>query len=232
MGAPIGRLILATNRNDILARFFSTGEYSLGKVARTLAPSMDIQVASNFERYLYYRVGSSPAALRAMMDKFRRSGALRAEPDGSGAVDPLFASASADEQQILDAIRTTWRDHKYLLDPHSAVGVSVARRLGGGIDEPIVCLATAHPAKFPAAIQRATGQDIAHHPSIDRLMDLPTRCTALPNDEEKVREFIEETVDGKNKRRNWEPGTRNPENKRRNREPGTRNPENKRRNGE
>jgi len=196
MGAPIGRLILATNRNDILARFFNTGEYSLGKVAPTLAPSMDIQVASNFERYLYYRVGGSPAALTALMDQLRKTGALRVAPDGSGAVDPLFASASADEQQILGAIGTTWRDHKYLLDPHSAVGVSVARRLAGGIDEPIVCLATAHPAKFPDAIQRATGEDLAHHPAIDRLMKLPTRCTAVPNDADKVREFIIETVAG------------------------------------
>jgi len=192
MGAPIARLILATNRNDILARFFQTGEYSLGEVARTLAPSMDIQVASNFERYLYYRVGSSPDALRALMGEFRRTGRLRVAPGGGGAVDPLFTSASADEQQILDAIAATWRDHKYLLDPHSAVGVSVARRLGGGIDGPIVCLATAHPAKFPAAIRRATGEDLAHHPAIDRLMDLPTRCTALPNDAQKVREFIVE----------------------------------------
>jgi threonine synthase len=193
MGAPIARLILATNRNDILARFFQTGEYSLGKVAQTLAPSMDIQVASNFERYLYYRAGCSPDALRALMGEFRRTGRLRVAPDGSGAVDPLFTSASADEGQILDAIRTTWRDHKYLLDPHSAVGVSVARRLAGGIDEPIVCLATAHPAKFPAAIQRATGEDLAHHPAIDRLMELPTRCASVPNDAEMVRQFIVES---------------------------------------
>jgi len=196
MGAPIGRLILATNSNDILSRFFNSGEYSLGKVAQTLAPSMDIQVASNFERYLYYRAGSSPAVLTALMGQFRQTGALRVAPDGRGAVDPLFASASADEQQILDAIRTTWRDHKYLLDPHSAVGVSVARRLAGGIDGPIVCLATAHPAKFPAAIRRATGEDLAHHPDIDGLMDLPTRCIAVPNDEQAIRRFIGETLAG------------------------------------
>jgi threonine synthase len=194
MGAPISRLILATNCNDILARFFQTGQYSLGKVAQTLAPSMDIQVASNFERYLYYRAGSSPAALRALMDQFRKTGSLRVDSGGSGAVDPLFASAAADEQQILDAIRTTWRDHKYLLDPHSAVGVSVARRLAGGIDGPIVCLATAHPAKFPAAIRQATGEDLAHHPDIDRLMELPTRCTTVPNDAQKVRQFIVQKV--------------------------------------
>jgi threonine synthase len=135
------------------------------------------------------------------MDQLRKTGALRVEPDGSGAVDPLFASAAADEQQILDAIRTTWRDHKYLLDPHSAVGVSVARRLAGGVDEPIVCLATAHPAKFPAAIQRATGEDLAHHPDIDRLMELPTRCTDVPNDQQAIRRFIVETVAGSPPRR-------------------------------
>ena len=104
MGAPISRLILATNRNDILSRFFSAGEYSLGKVFQTLAPSMDIQLASNFERYLYYRVGSNPGALRSLMDQLRETGSLRVEPDASGAVDPLFASAAADEQQLLDAM--------------------------------------------------------------------------------------------------------------------------------
>ncbi len=190
MGAPISKLILATNRNDILARFFNSGEYSLGKVARTLAPSMDIQVASNFERYLYYRAGCSPGALTALMDQLRKTGCLRVEPAPGGAVDPLFVSAAADEQQILDAIGATWRDHKYLLDPHSAVGVSVALRLAGSVDGPIVCLATAHPAKFPAAIQRATGEDIAHHPDIDRLMDLPTRCETVDNSADQVRRFM------------------------------------------
>ncbi len=194
MGAPISRLILATNRNDILARFFNTGDYSLGKVFQTLAPSMDIQLASNFERYLYYRVGGSPAGLRTMMGQLRQTGSLRVEPDESGAVDPLFAPASADEQQLLDTIRTTWQDHKYLLDPHSAVGVSVARQLAASGAEPIVCLATAHPAKFPAAIRRATGEDLARHPAIDRLMELPTRCTAIDNDLRDVRRFIVEAI--------------------------------------
>jgi len=194
MGAPISRLILATNSNDILARFFNTGEYSLGKVFRTLAPSMDIQLASNFERYLYYRVGGSSALLGSLMGRLREAGSLRVEPDESGAVDPLFAADSADQQQVLDTIGTTWRDHKYLLDPHSAVGVSVARRLAAGGDDPIVCLATAHPAKFPAAIRQATGQDLARHPAIDRLMKLPTRCAEIDNDAEQVRKFIVEAI--------------------------------------
>jgi len=194
MGAPISRLILATNSNDILARFFNTGEYSLGKVWRTLAPSMDIQLASNFERYLYYRVGESPAMLRSLMDHLRETGSLTVEPDAGGDVDPLFASASADEEQLLAAIRTTWQDHKYLLDPHSAIGVSVARQLAGEGGDPVVCMATAHPAKFPAAIQQATGEDLARHGAIDRLMDLPTRCAAIDNNVDDVRKFIVRTI--------------------------------------
>jgi threonine synthase len=194
MGLPISQLILATNLNNILARFFNTGVYSMGKVWKTLSPSMDIQVASNFERYLYHRCGSDPAALRAMMDEFCRTGALHVEVPPGACVDAHIASESADEEQMLATIRKYHRQYDYLLDPHSAVGVSVAERLAGSGGDPIVCLATAHPAKFPEAILRATGQDIARHPKIDELMDLPTRCTVLPNDQQAVRRFIVETV--------------------------------------
>ena len=129
-----------------------------------------------------------------MMQQFRQTGALAVQQGEGGVVDPLFTSASADEPQLLDAIAQTWREHEYLLDPHSAVGVSVASRVAGDAAEPIVCLATAHPAKFPAAIQKATGEDIARHPAIDRLMDLPTRCETIANDPEAIRRFMVETI--------------------------------------
>ena len=194
MGVPISRLILATNRNHILARFFKTGEYRLGEVWKTMSPSMDIQVASNFERYLYYRTGGDPAGLRETMAGFAATGRLHVDvPDGQP-VDRQIASDSADEEQTLEAIRTTHARHGYLLDPHTAVGVSVARRLCGSGGDPVVCLATAHPAKFPAAIEEATGRDLAHHPEIDKLLRLPTRCTVVPNDVEKVRAFLVETI--------------------------------------
>jgi threonine synthase len=214
MGAPISRLILATNANDILARFFRTGVYSLGKVVQTFSPSMDIQVASNFERYLYYRVGSDPARLRELMDGFAKAGSLRVEPSPGGAADPAFLADKASEDECLAAIRNYHERHDYLLDPHTAVGVAVAEKAGLGAmpasfagmgaarctdrngrdDDPIVCLATAHPAKFPEAIRKATGKDIARHPAIDALMRLPTRCKVLPNDKEAVRRFIVEKV--------------------------------------
>ncbi len=192
MGLPISRLILATNANDILCRFFNTGEYSLGEVHKTLSPSMDIQVASNFERYLYYRLGEDADRLATTMRVFSETGSLRVETGDGRPVDPAIVAGRATPDETLDAIARTWREHGYLLDPHTAVGVHVAEPFAAG--EPTLCLATAHPAKFPDAIRQATGEDVAHHPSIDRLMDLPTRCDTLPNDVDAVREHIVRTV--------------------------------------
>jgi len=193
MGLPIGRLVLATNENDILARFFNSGEYSRGEVSHTLSPSMDIQVASNFERYLYYRVASDAGRLRGLMDEFARTGALHVEPGADGSIDPTFVAGVGTTEQVLDTVRRYHAEHDYLLDPHTAVGVAVAEQYATAGEE-MLCLATAHPAKFPDAIRRATGKDLAHHPAIDALMDLPTRCAVLTNDRQAVREFIAERV--------------------------------------
>ena len=184
MGAPIKRLILATNENDILARFFTTGEYSLGKVVPTLSPSMDIQVASNFERYLFDRVGGDAARLRALMAQFAGEGRLRVEGH-----DPLFVAGVGDTAATRATIKKYYEQHGYLLDPHTAVGVHVAEQFLDP-EAPTICLATAHPAKFGAAIREATGQDLAHHPILDALADLPTRCTRLPAEAAAVRDFI------------------------------------------
>ena len=188
MGAPISRLILATNENDILARFFATGVYSLGQVVPTLSPSMDIQVASNFERYLFYRCGEDGERVRAMMKDFGASGRL--EVDGS---DPLFAAGCGTTADTLATIARYRREFGYLMDPHTAVGVAVAERFLRR-DEPTVCLATAHPAKFPDAIRQAIGQDLARHPAIDGILSLPTRCAVLPPTRQAVQEFMVTTL--------------------------------------
>ncbi|MCS6770667.1 MAG: threonine synthase [Kiritimatiellae bacterium] len=186
MGLPVRRLILATNENDILTRFFNTGEYSLGQVVPTLSPSMDIQVASNFERYLYYRLGEDAEAVRRMMDQFGRTGRLRVE--GS---DPLFRAGVGGTEEVLETIRRFFGAHGYLLDPHTAVGVSVAEEhLEDGV--PVICLATAHPAKFANAIERALGRNVARHPAIDALEGAPTRVYPIANDERAVRAFVAE----------------------------------------
>jgi len=193
MGAPISQLILATNANDILSRFFTTGEYALANVHQTLSPSMDIQVASNFERYLYYRVGGDPRRLVGLMAEFSHTGSLVIDVGADGRVASEFAAGAVSEADTLATIKNYHDRHGYLLDPHSAVGVAVAERAGLAGD-PVVCLATAHPAKFPDAIEQAVGKRLARHPAIDALADLPTRCQVLPNDRKAVRDYIVRTV--------------------------------------
>ena len=193
MGLPIRRLILATNENDILARFFQGGTYSLGAVHETISPSMDIQVASNFERYLYYRAGEDPAVLRGWMTAFAAKGRLDVPRPSGSADEEVFASGAADTRATLATIRRFYDEHGYLLDPHTAVGVHVALRQPAD-PAPLLCLATAHPAKFSEAIKDATGRDLAHHPDLDRLAALPTRRAELPAADGAVRDFIRQHI--------------------------------------
>lgn len=185
MGAPIQRLILATNENDILSRFFNTGEYSKGKVSPTLSPSMDIQVASNFERYLYYRVGCDSEKVRDLMTSFAKDGCIRLPGK-----DEDFAAGRGDTADTLATIKGFYDRHGYILDPHTAVGVSVAQRLPlSGV--PTICLSTAHPAKFSGAITQALGADLAKHPTLEALKSLELRRVKL----EPTRDAIENYVD-------------------------------------
>ncbi len=193
MGLPVSQLILATNENDILSRFFKTGRYSLGSVHQTLSPAMDIQVASNFERYLYHKVGCDARRLSELMDHFAADGSLQVDVGEDGVVDPAFVAGVGSDERCLAAIKEYHERYDYLLDPHTAVGVSVATARGLGGD-PVICLATAHPAKFPEAIRKATGSDLARHAAIDDLPGLPTRCQILPNDKHAVRKYIVQLI--------------------------------------
>lgn len=193
MGLPISKLVLATNENDILARFFNTGTYSKGAVVPTISPSMDIQVASNFERYLFDRVGRDAAALRTMMKNFSAQGSLSIPVEKGQPVDPLFVAGVGNTDQTLAVVRRYYEQHGYLLDPHTAVGVHVAEQHMHP-DEPMICLATAHPAKFPQAIRDAVGRDLARHPTLEKIKQLPTRCVDLPNDIESIRAYVKENA--------------------------------------
>lgn len=188
MGAPVSRLILATNENDILARFFNTGVYKQGTVQATVSPSMDIQVASNFERYLFYRTGEDPLRVKELMEDFARTGELRLEGN-----DATFTAGAGTTAETMETISRYYRDYNYLLDPHTAVGVAVAKRLQRD-GEPTVCLATAHPAKFSETIRNATGEDAARHAVIDKLSGLSTRCKVLPATKTAVQTFIRDTL--------------------------------------
>jgi threonine synthase len=188
MGLPVSRLILATNENDILSRFFNSGVYGMSGVVPTISPSMDIQVASNFERYLYYRVGQDAAELNALMADFSQSGELCVPLNANGVVDDLFVAGRGDTTSTLETIKRYKEQYAYVLDPHTAVGVFVAEQHLSS-DAPTICLATAHPAKFTQAIVDATGEAV-HHPVLDALADAETRCDAIANDVETVKQYL------------------------------------------
>ncbi len=194
MGIPIGKLILATNENDILSRFFRTGLYDQGDVVPTLSPSMDIQVASNFERYLYYRLNEDAQAVRKAMALFSDGHPIQV-PLGKEGVDSMVVAGMGTTADTLSAIKSCYVDEHYLLDPHTAVGYHVAHRYLDS-EEPMVCLATAHPAKFGDAIQQALGAPLAHHPILDALTDKPTRCDSLPVDIDQLKTYLLDKVLG------------------------------------
>lgn len=191
MGLPVKKLILATNENDILSRFFTTGEYSVGETVPTISPSMDIQVASNFERYLFYKVGQDAQKLRAMMQQFSDTKSLKIELAGDS-VDSMFTAGVGTTEATLDTIKRYKESADYVLDPHTAVGVYVAEQLAEK-DVPCICLSTAHPAKFTDAIKDATGE-ASHHEILDALADAETRCEDIGNDLEAVRAYVESHI--------------------------------------
>ena len=159
LGLPIERLIIGTNANDVLARYLSSGAMTVAPVIPSLSPSMDIQVASNFERLLFELKGRSGAAVTAALRRFRETGALPADEQAWRAARALFSGHRADDAATLDTIADTYRRTGMLIDPHTAVAVAAARAEAAEADgaTPIVALATAHPAKFPDAVARATG---------------------------------------------------------------------------
>lgn len=190
MGLPVGKLILATNENDILARFFNTGKYSIGPVHKTISPSMDIQVASNFERYIYYRYNGDCSRVTELMKRFASESEFSVELSPSGEVDSLFVADSANRKSTLETIARYYHKYNYLLDPHSAVGVCVGTKFIEA-SEPLICLATAHPAKFSEAITEAIGKNIAKHPKLDALHELPTKCDVLSASLPEIKRYIE-----------------------------------------
>ncbi|MGH9211590.1 MAG: threonine synthase [Acidimicrobiales bacterium] len=178
-GAPIERLAIGSNRNDVLTRWVQTGALVAEGVVPTLSPSMDIQVSSNHERLLFELSGRDGAATAQWMGRFRQLGAVEVP------VDPVFAAASLDDAATLEQIAAVHRDTGYLVDPHTAVGIGAARSLGMvdvAADLPVVCLATAHPAKFPDAVEQATGIRPSLPEHLGDLFDRPERYEVLPAD--------------------------------------------------
>lgn len=188
MGLPIGRLVIATNQNDILHRCLTTGIYQTEAVLPSQSPSMDIQVSSNFERALFDALGRDGAAVAALMGDLKATGRFTVPQGALQALREVFDSGRVSEEETSATIARTLRDTGELLCPHSAVGVAVAERHLGA--NPMITLATAHPAKFPDAVEAATGLRPALPPRMADLFDRPERVTRMTNDRAALQALV------------------------------------------
>ncbi|MCP5364856.1 MAG: threonine synthase, partial [Hyphomicrobiales bacterium] len=190
-GFPIGQLAIGSNQNDILTRFFETGTMKIGPVFATLSPSMDIQISSNFERYLFELWNRSGSAVAEIMKQFRQDGRFTADSSRLARARQTFLSSRVDDNETKAIIRDVYETSGRLIDPHSAIGLAAARaaREKAG-DMPMVAVATAHPAKFADAVEDATGVRPELPERLADLFDRPERVTSLPNELAAIKRFI------------------------------------------
>jgi len=189
MGLPIERLVIATNENDILVRTLETGRYETRRVVATSSPSMDIQVSSNFERLLFEESGRRAESVRAEMESLKQSGAFMLDDVQLDRIRDSFDAGRSAQKETAETIRSVMEKSGYLLDPHSATALAVARQRPRS-DVPMVALATAHPAKFPAAVEAACGISPALPARLADLMQREERFTALSSDIKMVEDHI------------------------------------------
>jgi len=196
MGLPVARLIVATNVNDILVRALKTGRYALRHVTATQSPSMDIQVASNFERLVFDLAGRDGHRVADMMEALSGTGAFALDEAMLNGARALFCAHRSDEAETTETIRAVHRSTGILVDPHTAVAVAAAQkaRAAGDVaaETPLVILATAHPAKFPDAVEKAVGFKPSLPERAGDLYALAERYEVLPNDKAAIARFIEE----------------------------------------
>ena len=190
MGLPVDRLVVGSNSNDILTRFFDSGALALAPVRPTLSPSMDIQVSSNFERLLFDLYGRDAAAVAGDLGRLRAEGRLVVNAAGWRRACELFTGHSVDDAATLATIAAVHGESGEAIDPHTAVGVAAARAHRGDPATAMVALACAHPAKFPDAVERATGLRPALPPRLADLYEREERFTVLANDLAAVRDFV------------------------------------------
>lgn len=189
MGLGIDRLVIATNENDILSRALSTGDYTLSDVEVTITPSMDIQISSNFERLLFEAAGRDAQVVRDLMADLKTNGSYTLPTNVREYIADLFGAGTANQAQTLDTMAQVYTRSGYLADPHTAVAVRVAEKMDMGT-VPMVTLATAHPAKFPDAVEKATGQLVEVPQWAVQRADNAEVLNVLDNDLSVVKKFI------------------------------------------
>tara|TARA_B100001059_G_scaffold165301_1_gene164904 strand:- start:773 stop:1378 length:606 start_codon:yes stop_codon:yes gene_type:complete len=191
MGLPISQLIVATNRNDILHRFMSGNQYVKETLHPTLSPSMDIMVSSNFERLLFDLHGRNGASIAELMANFKQGGGFSIEDDRWTEARKLFDSLAVDDQATCETITEVFNECGELLDPHTAIGVRAARECRRSLAVPMVVLGTAHPVKFPDAVEKAgVGESPTLPAHLADLFERDERCTVLANDLKAVQGFV------------------------------------------
>ena len=194
MGLPIERFIVGSNVNDILPRFFDSGSLEMAGVTPTISPSMDIQVSSNFERFLFELYGRDGEVTAQSVAEFRETGKLSVGDNLWRKARETFDGYRLDDIETKAVIGAVHDASGYLLDPHSAIAVAAAQAKATGFTTPIVALATAHPAKFPDAVEEASGIRPALPAALADLQDRPERVTVLPNDIAQVQTFVRDHV--------------------------------------
>ena len=182
LGAPIAHLVIGSNRNDILTRFFATGRMEMGEVFPTLSPSMDIQISSNFERLLFELYERDGKTVAGLMDSFKTQRAFQVDPGHWQRARSVFSAFRVDDEATTETIRQVYGETGELLDPHSAIGVAAARSIRTDEGIPVIAVATAHPAKFPDAVEAATGIRPPLPARLAELMGKPEHYVTLPAD--------------------------------------------------
>ena len=190
MGLSVNRLVIATNSNDILERALHSGVYATGTAHPTLSPSMDIQVASNFERALFEASNRDAAWVNSAMRAFAQTKQLVLPPPVLASLRARYLAARCDDAETIATIACVHRESGIIVDPHTAVGIKAADKLGAELSGPVVCLATAHPAKFSGAVTQAIGKPVELPPHLADLATRKERYTVLPNAAGAVREFV------------------------------------------
>lgn len=190
MGLPIKRLMISTNRNDILTRFFETGVMQMSQVEPSISPSMDIQISSNFERYLFELLGRDALKLTGVMNEFKKSGKFKITDDLMNVARRDFTAHRCSDDDTLKIIKDCYEETAEILDPHSAVALSGALALKDDPGLPIISLACAHAAKFPDAVEKAVGRRPELPERLSDLLERPEKLTPMPNNIQTVQDYV------------------------------------------
>ena len=192
MGLPIGRLIVATNQNDILHRAISSGKYIANQVEQTISPSMDIQVASNFERLIYDVLDQNSNKTKDAMNKFKKEKKYIIDDESIARINNDFLSESLNQKETLEVIKTNYEKHGVILDPHTAVGLGAVNKLG--FDKDCVILSTAHPCKFPEAINQAIQKNENLPEELNYILDEKENFDIIENNLETIKNYINQKL--------------------------------------